>query len=90
MIEAFTEHFKPDTILRPLDVAKGFSEGVCFIVVEATPCIRANAKTDAATAPVAAMTANAIHEDREASKEAGMNGHIAKLIDMNELKKMIF
>lgn len=35
------------------------------------------------------MTANAFAEDVQASIDAGMDGHIAKPIDMNEVKKSI-
>ncbi|MDL2209182.1 response regulator [Desulfovibrio sp. OttesenSCG-928-O18] len=58
--------------------------------LEATRRIRASGKHDAATVPVIAMTANAMREDRETSKEAGMNGHIAKPIDMDELQSQLF
>lgn len=43
--------------------------------------------------PIFAMTANAFAEDKEQAKAAGMNGHIAKPIDikilMNTLKKVL-
>ena len=35
--------------------------------------------------PIVAMTANAMAEDREASRAAGMNAHVAKPIDPDEL-----
>ena len=54
--------------------------------LEATRRIRASSKRDAATVPIIAMTANAMLEDRETSKSVGMNAHIAKPIDVNELK----
>ncbi|MDR3175697.1 MAG: response regulator [Desulfovibrio sp.] len=57
--------------------------------LEATRRIRASDKADAASVPIIAMTANAMREDREASKDAGMNGHIAKPIDVNELKSVL-
>ena len=58
--------------------------------LEATRRIRASHKHDATTVPIIAMTANAMQEDREATKNAGMNGHIAKPIDVNELKSALF
>ena len=39
--------------------------------------------------PIIAMTANAMKEDREASKEAGMNGHIAKPLDIEEINRVL-
>ncbi|MDR2161342.1 MAG: response regulator [Desulfovibrio sp.] len=58
--------------------------------LEAAKHIRASGKRDAETVPIIAMTANAMQEDREASKEAGMNGHVAKPIDMTELKSVLY
>ena len=58
--------------------------------LEAARRIRASSKHDAASVPIIAMTANAMREDREASRAAGMNGHIAKPIDMDELKSALF
>ncbi|MDR2799667.1 MAG: response regulator [Desulfovibrio sp.] len=57
--------------------------------LEATRRIRASGKADATSIPIIAMTANAMREDREASRQAGMNGHIAKPIDVNELKSVL-
>lgn len=39
--------------------------------------------------PVIALSANAFEEDRQKSKEAGMDAHIAKPIDVNELKSVL-
>lgn len=52
---------------------------------EATRIIRASDHPDAATIPILAMTANAFNEDVAAAVEAGMNGHIAKPIDVKAL-----
>ena len=57
---------------------------------EATAAIRAIKKRpDARRIPIIAMTANAFAEDVQASLDAGMNGHIAKPIVMDEVKKAI-
>jgi CheY-like chemotaxis protein len=58
--------------------------------IEATLQIRASDKHDARTVPIIAMTANAMQEDRVASKDAGMDGHVAKPIDIAELKNALF
>ena len=58
--------------------------------LEATRRIRASHKHDASTVPIIAMTANAMQEDRVATKEAGMNGHIAKPVDVSELKSVLY
>ena len=38
-----------------------------------------------ANVPIIAMTANAFEEDKHAAMEAGMNGHVAKPVDVNVL-----
>ena len=49
----------------------------------ATKTIRALGNRKLAQIPIVAMTANAFAEDIRASEEAGMQGHIAKPIDVN-------
>ena len=39
--------------------------------------------------PIIAMTANAFEEDRKAALEAGMDEHVAKPIDLDELRKTL-
>ncbi len=60
---------------------------------EATQKIRALEDKKLATIPILAMTANAFDEDRKNAFDAGMNGHIAKPIDVekliSELKKVL-
>lgn len=53
--------------------------------IEASVRIRSLNRKDAARVPILAMTANAFDDDREISKEAGMNAHLAKPIDAQVL-----
>lgn len=53
--------------------------------LEAARQIRKLDRADAATVPIIALSANAFDEDREASKKAGMNAHLAKPIDTLKL-----
>lgn len=56
---------------------------------EATRTIRSLSDEQLSSIPIIAMTANAFKEDVEASKEAGMQGHVAKPIDINALQKTL-
>ncbi len=56
---------------------------------EATRRIRSFADPALAAIPIIAMTANAFDEDRKAALEAGMNGHIAKPIDIPKLMELL-
>ena len=57
---------------------------------EATKQIRALENPEIAGIPIIAMTANAFDEDKKAALEAGMNGHIAKPIDISELMELLW
>lgn len=52
---------------------------------EATRRIRRMDRPDAHTVPIFAMTADAFTEDIEAAKQAGMNCHLSKPIDMQRM-----
>ncbi|MDL2229486.1 transporter substrate-binding domain-containing protein [Treponema sp. OttesenSCG-928-L16] len=56
---------------------------------EATARIRAMERGDARTVPIIAMTANAYREDIERSLEAGMNGHLAKPIEIDTVMRIL-
>lgn len=56
---------------------------------QATQCIRHLNDKKKAEIPIIAMTANAFAEDRKKAFDAGMNGHIAKPIDIEKLGAVI-
>lgn len=56
---------------------------------EATRAIRLSDKADAADIPIIALTANAFAEDAQTARDAGMNAHLPKPLDFNELKNML-
>jgi len=56
---------------------------------EATKLIRSLDREDARMIPIIAMTANAFTEDRMRAKEAGMDEHIPKPVDVKLLLKVI-
>ena len=56
---------------------------------EAAKRIRSLDREDAKKIPIIAMTANAFTEDRIRAKEAGMNEHVAKPVDVELLIKVI-
>ncbi len=55
----------------------------------ATREIRTLQNNKKANIPIVAMTANAFEEDKKKSFEAGMNGHIAKPISIEEIAKVL-
>ena len=56
---------------------------------KATQIIRRLPDEQKANIPIVAMTANAFEEDRKNAIDAGMNGHIAKPIKVDELFALI-
>ena len=60
---------------------------------EATAKIRSLEDEKKASLPIIALTANAFESDIKAAEEAGMNGHIAKPLNItemvNEIKKQL-
>lgn len=56
---------------------------------EATRMIRAMDNPELARVPIVAMTANVFEEDRKHAFEAGMNGHVAKPIDIDDLLNVL-
>ncbi len=56
---------------------------------EATEAIRASDHPRAKTIPIVAMTANTFAEDVQNALNAGMDGHLAKPIDMNAVRETV-
>jgi len=56
---------------------------------DASRHIRSSAKSDAKSVPIIAMTANAFAEDVEKARTSGMNAHVAKPIDTEQLRLVI-
>ena len=77
------EHDQYDLIL--MDIQMPVMDGY-----EATRQIRALEDSDIAGIPIIAMTANAFDEDKKMAMEAGMNGHIAKPIDVSKLLELLW
>ncbi len=56
---------------------------------EATTALRAMEREDARKMPIVAMTANAFLEDIQQSKACGMNEHMSKPLDIDQLQRML-
>ena len=56
---------------------------------DAARAIRALEGQDGARIPIIAMTANAFAEDEKAARDAGMDAHVAKPLDVELLKKAV-
>lgn len=57
--------------------------------LSAARAIRSMERKDATVIPIIAMTANAFDEDRRRSREAGMDRHLAKPRDPQEIIRTI-
>lgn len=57
--------------------------------LQAAAAIRSMERQDTRSLPVIAMSANAFEEDVRKSLEAGMNGHLAKPVDVEELVRVL-
>ncbi len=56
---------------------------------EATRCIRISGKEDAETIPIIGLMANTYEEDIQASLDAGMQAHLAKPVEVNDLYQVL-
>ena len=86
--------------VQAVEMFKESAEGYCDLILmdvqmphmdgyEATRCIRALGRSDAQKVPIFAMTANAFAEDVQKSREAGMNAHISKPLDIRAVYKQM-
>ena len=57
--------------------------------LEAAGHIRHSGKPDAAEIPIYAMTANVFADDIKAVRDSGMDGHIAKPVEVDKLYKTL-
>jgi CheY-like chemotaxis protein len=57
---------------------------------EATRLIRQSSHEDATKIPIIAMTANAFAKDIQKALDAGMNAHVTKPIDINDIEKAFY
>lgn len=57
--------------------------------LEATRLIRSRDRADARTVPIFALSANAFIEDAHKAREAGMNEHLAKPLDMEKVFRVM-
>ena len=83
-VEMFKESAEGYYDLILMDVQMPHMDGY-----EATRCIRALGHSDAQKVPIFAMTANAFAEDVQKSREAGMNAHISKPLNIRAVYKQM-
>ena len=74
---------KPDILI--LDIMMPVMDGL-----EASKKIRELPEGKGKDIPIIAMTANAFVEDKEKTKEAGMNAHLAKPLNMEKVIRTIY
>ena len=79
-VEAFAKSGVGEINVILMDIMMPVMDGL-----EATREIRTMNRSDASAVVIIAMTANAFAEDRKRAFDAGMNGHIAKPIDIEKL-----
>ena len=82
MVEKSEEYYY-DIILTDIQmpVMDGYEEVIA---------IRGLKRKDVAAMPIIAMTANAFEEDKALALKCGMNGHIAKPLDMNTVFRILY
>ena len=84
IVDAFASVKPGDYDMILMDVQMPVMDGL-----EATKRIRAGANPLGKTIPILAMTANAFLEDRQKGKEAGMDEHLSKPVDIKVLEQTV-
>ena len=82
---------------RALDLLRAEQPALCILDImmpkidgyTATRVIRSTNRQDAKAIPIIAMTANAYDEDRRKAQEAGMDGFLAKPLDVDEMMRLL-
>ncbi len=81
-VKAFEESCEREFDLILMDVMMPVMDGL-----EAARAIRACGHPRATSVPIIALTANNFKEDQQRSRDAGMNAHLGKPLDMAQLKE---
>ena len=84
IVDAFTSVKPGDYDMILMDVQMPVMDGL-----EATRRIRSGENPLGRTIPILAMTANAFLEDMQKSKEAGMDEHLSKPVDISALEQTV-
>ena len=69
--------------------AAGLNVSTAINGLDAAKAIRGLSRPDATTVPIIALSANAFAEDIQKSKNAGINEHLAKPLEMDKVLKVI-
>ena len=80
-VDTFSAHEEGYFDVVLMDVRMPVMDGL-----EATKAIRALEREDARSVPIIALTANAFDEDVKRSLQAGMNAHLSKPVEFEQLK----
>ena len=83
-VEAYLASEKQPYDLILMDIQMPVMDGY-----QAAQAIRGSGRPDAASVPIYAMTANTFAEDISRALDAGMNGHIAKPVDIGVLMQVL-
>ena len=84
IVDAFASVKPGDYDMILMDIQMPVMDGL-----EATRCIRSGENPLGRTIPILAMTANAFLEDMQKSKEAGMDEHLSKPVDISALEQVV-